>query len=181
MRRILLTAGIILLMPLMAPAQDPPKAEISGGFSLLRAVELSSVNFYGWDASVAGNLNRWFGLVGDFSGHYAKAGPGFLGPSAPRVNAHTFLFGPRFSYRSDGRLTPFAHVLFGAAHGSAGVFGVTLSDTAFAMAAGGGIDIRLADRIALRAFQADYLMTRFGGVHQNSVRLTIGMVFRFGQ
>ncbi len=75
----------------------------------------------------------------------------------------------------------FCHALFGAAHGSAGGFGLTVGDTAFAMALGGGFDIRLVNSLALRALQIDYLMTRFGGERQNNVRLVTGVVFRFGK
>ncbi len=180
-RKLVAAVGLLLLLPLTALAQDAPKVEVSGGFSYLRTVELSAFNLYGWNASVAGNLNPWFGVVGDLGGNYASPSSGVFGLAGVDVKAHTFLFGPRFSYRSAGRTTMFCHALFGGAHGSAGSFGVTATDTAFAMALGGGFDIRLADSVAFRALQLDYLMTRFGGDRQNSVRLITGVVFRFGK
>jgi opacity protein-like surface antigen len=66
------------------------------------------------------------------------------------------------------------------------------SATAFAMAFGGGLDIGLSDRFAIRPAQVDYLYTRFNAVdalttglantstgHQNSFRYSGGIVIRF--
>ena len=119
---------------------------------------------------------------------------------------HTFLFGPRVAARGD-RVTPFAHALFGGAHISRdfvvtpvtpvppgiGPVAFDASETAFAMAVGGGVDIKLTDHVALRAIQADYLMTRFdegrvitpfgqfpGSGSQHNARISVGVVFRFG-
>lgn len=181
MRTLLLASGVVFLVSVSLPAQDVPKAEVSGGFSVLRTVELSAFNLYGWNASVAGNVNPWFGLVGDFSGNYASPRSGIFGSAGVDVKAHTFLFGPRFSYRGGGRMTMFSHALFGAAHGSAGAFGDSASDSSFAMALGGGFDARLTKAVAWRVFQADYLMTRFGSHRQNNVRLVTGIVLRFGK
>jgi hypothetical protein len=51
------------------------------------------------------------------------------------------------------------------------------------MTAGGGLDIGLTRHIAVRAFEADYYLTRFdNGVndHQNNLRIAAGVVIRFG-
>ena len=51
------------------------------------------------------------------------------------------------------------------------------------MTAGGGLDISLTRRIALRALEADYYLTRFdNGVndHQNNLRIAAGVIVRFG-
>jgi hypothetical protein len=50
-------------------------------------------------------------------------------------------------------------------------------------AAGGGLDIGLTRHIAVRAFEADYYLTRFdNGVndHQNNLRIDAGVVIRLG-
>ena len=49
------------------------------------------------------------------------------------------------------------------------------------MAMGGGLDVKLTRSLAFRVLQADYLLTRFGGVTQNNARLTTGLVYRFGR
>ena len=58
---------------------------------------------------------------------------------------------------------------------------MSLSDTALAAALGGGVDIKLNDAFAIRAVQADYLMTRFLDERQDNLRLSFGVVFRFGK
>jgi hypothetical protein len=46
---------------------------------------------------------------------------------------------------------------------------------------GGGVDIPVGERFALRLVQADYLFTRFGGETQNNARFSVGAVFTFGR
>lgn len=184
MNRLWLIAGWLLLVSLPALAQDTPKVEVAGGYSYLRADTDPRSNAHGWYVSVAGNLNRYVGLAADFSGHYGSAN---LNTGAGNIKvdgtAHTFLFGPRFSARRE-RLTPFAHVLAGAVRsrtaGQIGTVAVFNEDTAFGLAVGGGVDVTLQRHVALRLIQADYLLTRFGSETQNNVRVTIGLVFRFG-
>src|SRR5262249_34911034 len=72
MKKLVLAAGLAALICSSSMAQDNPRAEVSGGFSYLHAGPGS--NLYGWDGSVAGNLNGWFGIVGEFSGHYSSNG-----------------------------------------------------------------------------------------------------------
>lgn len=195
--RILLAATLLMLVSLPTSAQNYPSVELSGGFSYLHAQ--GGGNLYGWDASVANNFNRWFGLAGEFSGHYGS-NDAFATPIAVpvpfppatfsisnRSNVYTFLFGPRFSYRKDKRLTPFGHVLAGFARSgfsvnvSAPPFSshISSSSTAFAMALGGGVDVRLNTSLGFRLIQADYLLTHFGGANQNNARITTGLVYRF--
>lgn len=157
---------LILLATLSAAAQDTPKAEVYAGYSYIRS---GGENFRGWNASVAGNLNDWFGLVGDFSGNYL-----------PQANAHiyTYTFGPQLTYRKHSRVTPFFHALVGGAR--IGVSGAG-SDSGFAANVGGGIDIKVTDHFAVRAIQADGLITRFGGNTTGDPRLSFGVVFRLGK
>jgi hypothetical protein len=46
---------------------------------------------------------------------------------------------------------------------------------------GGGLDIKVSERVAIRAFQIDYLRARFFGQTENRGRLAFGLVFRFGK
>jgi outer membrane protein OmpA-like peptidoglycan-associated protein len=156
------------------------------------------VYLHGGSTSVAFNVNRYLGLVADFSGFHADK----FGPNAPPtggvVNASgdvvTYMFGPRLSFRH--KVTPFVQVLFGGVYASAVTvsgcsgFGCTPlpSENALALAAGGGLDLTLSRHVALRLFQAEYLMTRFADrstnvgqtARQNDLRLSVGLVFRFG-
>jgi opacity protein-like surface antigen len=168
-------------------ADDSPEIEVFGGYSYVRGEQ--GVNLHGWNASMAGNITHYFGVVGDVSGHYANGS--FLDG-----NAYTFLGGPRFSFRTT-RLTPFAHALFGVTRVStgAGLFGFNFgaSQSDLAMAFGGGLDLNLSDRFAIRAIQADYFPVRsggnildrfrlpfnFGSEFMNNFRVAAGIVIKF--
>ena len=166
---------LIILASLPVSAQEVPKVEVFGGYSW------AGGNFHGWNTSVTGNVNKWFGIVGDFSGHYGNELDGSI-----RINkdAHSFLFGPRLSRRGK-KFTPFAYALFGATrfHESATVFGQKLSgsDTGFSTAIGGGFDVDVNDRLAIRAFQLDYFRPNFFGEAHNRGRLAFGVVLKFGK
>ena len=97
--------------------------------------------------------------------------------------------GPRFRFltperESHNRLAPYAQLLLGGSHASGTLAGTAgQSSNAFAFRAGGGLDVPLNGVLTLRAFQADYLFTRFPNQvndRQNIVQLGAGLVFRFG-
>jgi opacity protein-like surface antigen/outer membrane protein OmpA-like peptidoglycan-associated protein len=184
---------------------NTPKVELFLGYSYLRGVPTYAtgnrmVGLNGGDASIAFNLNHYLGLVADFSGfndtklQLTGAGANPPGVTNASGTAFTYLFGPRFSYRKYERITPFAQALFGGVHAS----DVTLSgctgalctplpaQNAFAMTAGGGLDVKVQRHVAIRIIQAEYLMTRFADVGtgagrtQNDIRLSSGVVFRLG-
>jgi|SRR5579863_3519596 len=165
-------------------------------------------NFNGWNAAAQFNATRLFGIKADFGGNYgmpitlssqAQVFLSQLGITGlpPKARSYNYLFGP-VVFQSKGRYRPFAHALFGVNSLSTnlsnvnvrgfGIPGLTLSDTAFAMAFGGGLDVKLTDHISLRAGQADYLFTKHdfsGGIsgiatHQNNFRASVGVVFLFG-
>jgi hypothetical protein len=108
-------------------------------------------------------------VVADFGGYHEARPQGF-----PSGNLVTYLFGPRVSYRKDERITPFAQVLLG------GAYDTVVAKSALAIAPGGGFDLKVTPRVALRLGEVDYLMTRFGQQTQNNLRVSAGIVFRFG-
>jgi len=112
-----------------AMAQEAtPKAEVFGGYSYLRfRSEGEGINGHGFNFSVAGNFNKHVGLVAEVGRQSASERVNlrdlFGDPSFPNTSVEaearlvTYLFGPRFSARSD-KITAFAHTLFGGARGS---------------------------------------------------------------
>lgn len=162
----------ILLMSCSTLAQEAPKAEISAGYSYLRLGGSGGTSQNGGSFSIAGNLNPWFGLVGDFGFYHSS-------PLGVGLNTTTFMFGPRFSVRSGSRVTPFVQVLAGGAHLTAGYNGASASITPFAFSAGTGIDLRASSHIAFRP-QLDYIAMRSAGQTTNALRASFGVVFRFG-
>ena len=104
----------------------------------------------GWFASVAVDLAGPLALAGDASGSYKSMGGLDIDLS---MNIHTVMGGPRLVWRT-GRVAPYGQMLFGVARFATTftIPGETLSDaqTHFAMAPGGGIDLRFSDRGAVR-------------------------------
>ena len=49
------------------------------------------------------------------------------------------------------------------------------------MALGGGLDVRLSDRFAIRVIQIDYVRTEFFNQTQNKGRIAVDIVMRFGR
>jgi len=176
MRRLVLTVALTLFAAHAAWAQEStPRAELFGGYAY------GGDNSRGWAASAAFNVNRWLGLAADFGGQYTS----FTSPdSSERIRTHSFLFGPRV-YARTKRVTPFAHALAGFAHNDSRARELGLdfraTDTSFAAGVGGGLDISVNGRVAVRAFQLDYLRTNFYGESQNNGRITAGLVIRLGR
>jgi opacity protein-like surface antigen/outer membrane protein OmpA-like peptidoglycan-associated protein len=201
--------GALLMPALIVCAQDSrgtkdgtPKAELFVGYSYLRAVPAPSdgnrlVWLNGGSTSIAYNFTRHLGLVGDFGGfddsQLLLTGTGTTPNSSGTV--YTYLFGPRYSFRNYERFTPFVQALFGGIHASdvtlsSGCMGAGCTplpaENSFAWTAGGGLDFNLRRHLAIRIIQAEYLMTRFQDYStgstssQNDMRLSSGIVFRFG-
>ena len=169
---------LILLVSSAASAQQEmefPGVEIFGGYSHLIGDQ------QGFNVSAAGNINKWLGVVGDFSRLSSKITEQNI---TEKITANIYLFGPQFSYRGNKRVTPFARVLLGAAtvksKASLGSQSLEFSETNFSYGVGGGLDIRVNKSMAIRAVQADYIRTSAFGEGQHNGRLSFGVVFRFG-
>jgi hypothetical protein len=176
--------ALLLLLVVKQPilAQDShPRVEIFGGFSYLPAgrADFPRKDSYGFQTSLCGNVNRWLGAVADFGGQYRKVSD--LGPGYPGVTANTsvyeYMAGPRFALRRE-RFTFFSHALVGRAAGRSGLAG--FSDSQFAFAGGGGLDIDLGGRLALRVLQLDYIGS-FTDILEDNARLAFGVVIRLGR
>ena len=160
-----------------------PQFEASANYSFVRANAGNSnggFNLNGGSGSLAYSFTDRFSLVADF-GAYKFSGL----PAGLESTMYTYLFGPRVSLRKSGRITPFAQWLLGGGRLTASTGSVDAGENGFAMAVGGGVDIGFRPHIAVRLIQAEYLLTRFPRVNgdsatQNDVRLSAGLVFRFG-
>jgi len=73
------------------------------------------------------------------------------------------------------------HALFGVDRFHVNVIGGSGTDSAFAMAIGGGLDVPIKQKFAIRVAQVDWLRTNHFSAAQNNVRLSTGVVFRFGE
>jgi hypothetical protein len=158
------------------------------------------------------NFNKRVSFVADI-GAVTKQNVGII--NADNTTTF-YLFGPRVSYRNHSRFTPYAQIVFGGATRAVSrqldvltgsnipVFPVatptnlfpgadteitaqvSATQTAFAMAVGGGLDIRLGKRFSFRPVSVDYVLTRFPSLstgdnqNQNSIRAGAGIIFAFG-
>ncbi len=179
----LMLAIAMILLGGTAMAQDEfPKLELFGGFSYMRTAGHSNIN--GWHAQAAVNVKKWIGFAGDFSGHYQTES---MDATRSSASLTSFMFGPQVSDRT-GRVTGFAHALFGGARTGQGLQlgrgALESTSTNFTMAFGGGIDANVNNLMAVRLFQADYLMIRANNPltsqseGRNNFRLSIGIVFK---
>jgi hypothetical protein len=99
----------------------------------------------------------------------------------------TSTFGPRYRWSpARRRYAFFGQALAGEANGFNSIFpGATApasSANSVALEIGGGLDLPIKHRLALRAFEADWLRTDLPNSDtnvQNNVRLTAGVVVRF--
>ncbi|MGE5204770.1 MAG: hypothetical protein ACM3PW_04085 [Chlamydiota bacterium] len=155
-----------------APARS--KVDIFAGYSYLRFDGASmglphQSGLNGWAATGTWYFYKpWLGAVADFSGNYAKSyGLAF--------NAYNFLAGPELAYRRPGH-TIFLRGLIGMARNK--ISGAT--DSGLEYGGGGGLDFNLRPHLAVRAFQADFLKARTFGVHQTNIRVSTGLVWRWG-
>jgi hypothetical protein len=162
MRKLIKTGIFLMVLVAVARAQNTPLADVSVGYSNIE-VKAANSTAKGGSGSVAFNLNRWLGALGDFGLYHSS----LLGPG---LAAGTYAVGPRVSYRHWAMITPFAQVVFG---------GVRYANNGLVFGTGGGVDIATggAARVALRP-QVDYIRFRVNGNWISTARLGIGMVFR---
>src|SRR5216683_2797993 len=167
-----------------APGRLVPRFELSAGYSYVNfrpGSPFGAFSNHGASGSFTYNASRYLGLTAELSGY------NFSDVSGANVQGGwtTWLFGPRLNLRRFDYFVPFAEFLVGGSHGGAQMTGVN-SQSAFALAAGGGVDVVLTKHVAWRFVQMDYLMTNFSGTsvggnaRQDNFRIGTGIVLRLG-
>jgi opacity protein-like surface antigen len=167
-----------------------PNAFVGANYSAAKA---------GFETSIIRNFSKHFGIKGDFSAHFNnESSRGPVAACTPacttvtqafqlKTRVYNFLAGPEFKARNSTRFTPFAHVLAGVAHTSATfttpgpTFNLLLkkSDNSFAMALGGGIDIRASKRVSFRGlmdYNPVFVHDSTSGT-RDLFRLSLGVLF----
>jgi opacity protein-like surface antigen len=153
----------------------------------------------GFETSIARNVSKRFGIKGDFSAHLSnESGRGTFTACTPtctpvtqdfklKTRLYNFLAGPELKARNSTRLTPFLFALAGVAHTSA-TFTTTTpalsaqfkkSDNSFAMALGGGLDIRATKRMSFRGtmdYNPVFIQDSTSGT-RDLVRFSLGLLF----
>ena len=200
MRRLFLVLFVLLAASISAQAQDYPKGEAWGTYSIFRADidVLDNETLHGYGLGAQWNLSKYLGLAGEFTSNHGASGPvSIFVPGAIIVipdldtTIRTFVAGPRVSYRAKP-VTVFGHFLLGGANSKLrdekGTSGFEESNTEFAMVIGGGLDVNLGKHYAIRAAQFDYvpihtdINARVGGGTSSwlhNTRYQVGFVFKF--
>jgi opacity protein-like surface antigen len=187
----------LVVLVCLAPAALAQDVELFGGYSHLQttATDGDHVGINGWDGALSANLRSW-GVVADLSNFYGASTNNFT-PVGSGGHGFMYLFGPQYSFRLIPHVTPFVHVLFGRVDGAretvepfapggacptSGCSGIsTTPETAFAMAVGGGLDLKVHEHVWVRLIQADYIRQGFSISAVNSPRISAGVVFRLGR
>jgi len=205
----LLTLGT--LFGLSVYAQEGPRADLFFGYSFLRynsAQTIPAFTANGGLATFAWNFNNHLAVEAELGGYHN----GNVNNYSFDSTSFSYLFGPRISYGRSKRIDPYIHVLFGGQNASSSISKSSIlvvnpltassnssglysaATNAFAMAAGGGLDIKLSKLITLRPIQLDYYLTRFevpnvtlpagstapSARNQNNLRYAAGIQFTFG-
>jgi len=167
MRRLTLVLVVLGLLSLPLMAQDNVKAEVFGGYMYEHlGGDFGDINANGWDASLTGNINKNFGITGDFSGAYKNS-----------AHIYTYGGGPVVAYDFGGKINPFVHAIFGGyTAGGGGGSGIN----GFMMKFGGGLDVGVSKVLAIRLAQFDWDYYKVHGVSEDSnVNISTGIVLRF--
>lgn len=170
-------------------SDDYNRNEFFVGYLNQQVNDAGRESFNGFDISYVRNVHRYVGIKADVSGAYYSFANG-TGSTQFKLDrsVYNFLGGIQIKdSASEKRLQPFAHFLAGVGNARlkrdcpvCAVLVPTLmtSDTGFAAAVGGGLDITISKNVGFRAIQADYNPIHAGPRTSNNVRLGIGIVFK---
>jgi opacity protein-like surface antigen len=173
---------LLLCLGGFALAQEAPRLEVFGGYSLehisacgapgdafltcsqfIETGQSSPSNFQGWDASITRYVFKFVGVTADFSGHY---GTTTIRVDSASDSRFSFMFGPTATIHRHA-FSLFGHALFGALFNRFGTFSIPNDSesqetatvptyTKFAWALGGGVDANVSRHFAVRLGQFDY-------------------------
>jgi len=165
----------VVSVPFVVAQDEINKGEFFGGFMHKRTegIGLNGIN-------VAGtyNFHKYLGIKGDFS--WGTGSPADV-PSVESYSLTTYMGGIQIKDNSkDGSMVkPFAHVLLGIQREKIS-YNLTevvyASSSGFSMAIGGGIDIKVSDRVSIRAIQYDYNPVWRDGNRGDTNRFSFGVV-----
>jgi outer membrane protein OmpA-like peptidoglycan-associated protein len=165
-----------------APGRLLPRFEVAGGYTYVNfhpGSPFDAFSNHGATGSFTYNASRYLGLTAEVGGYSFNRSANVKG------GWNTWLFGPRLNLRRFDYFVPFVEFLAGGSRAGVQLTG-TSTQSAFALAAGGGVDVVLAKHLAWRFVQMDYLMTNFSGTslggnaRQDNFRIGTGIVLRLG-
>jgi hypothetical protein len=148
----------------------------------LKANTSESFWMQGGSIELGANVARGWGIAADVTGAHA----GSVAAGGPTLSLVTATFGPRYRWHAGGRVSLFGQGLVGEANGFRSLFPAVAGSQAdangLAIQVGGGLDLRLSGRFAVRALDAAWSRTQLPNATdnvQNNLRLGAGLVLRF--
>jgi hypothetical protein len=150
--------------------------ELFGGYAYVgfgsRGYLTGALGSFGW------NIKPWLQIVTDTS--YS-----LVTPSGGRILFYGSHFGPRFFRRGQNKwgASPFIEALFGRSRlttSISGPGGYQISNTAFSIKVGGGLDLNISPHVAIRLLNVDYCRTALLVYSQNNYWASAGIVLRLG-
>ena len=193
----LILPAFLSIFVMAQPDDDYKKFEFFAGYSNGQGSDGKTYN--GFNISSVYNVRRYIGIKADFSGAYSRSHESFQASTGGM--GQTFTFDSKSSIYnvlggiqikdngSKARFKPFVHALGGLGHrrfetrnsactpGPLTCANSSFSQSGFAAAFGGGLDIKINSKLAFRAFQIDYNPMIFNGRTDNNARFGTGFVF----
>jgi hypothetical protein len=198
--------GVSVFAQTQTQTDEYNKNEYYFGYSNQQSGSFQRSTFHGVEGSYTRNVSRWFGIRGTIS--YAKSDRTFVGTVTDPVNGSynfqqtnsrsvaNFLGGIQVKDNaSKKRFKPFGYALGGVAVNRSTFKNLacasqncpanvpllnnfTFRDTGISGAFGGGLDIKITDKIDFRAIQADYNPIYSDARVDNNFRFGVGIVFK---
>jgi opacity protein-like surface antigen len=141
--------------------------------------------FNGVNVDAGYNFSRYVGAKADFSYHQKSTNFSVPGGTLNLEGKVTqFMGGIKIQDNAmETRVRPFAQALVGVGRVEIETNGTLAnfdqSETGFAAAVGGGLDIRVHRNVDVRAIKLEYNPVRIDGQTDNNIRIGVGLNFRF--
>jgi hypothetical protein len=168
---VFLAIGLLGSLALPANADDGPRADIAGGYSLIYDHDIKTTFPAGWFGSASVNVTNFFAIAGEVSGHYKSESS--AGSANTSLRVHTYLAGPRF-VSGTGAARFYLEILAGGATASA-----STSETNFCYMPAVGLDIGFNRETAMRIGAGERLIRVSGGSTSKQFQFIAGLVLRF--
>ena len=153
-----------------AAAQARSSANVAGGYSFLRELGTPGATYgTGWTASFATTPPGGLGWVVETGANYRQ-------PAGVSQHLLALLGGARFTTGTRSRVVPFAQALAGLERYSE----IGFAENGFVVQPGGGIDVSITDRLALRT-EMDYRWVHASQHTFNEVRVAAGLAYALGK
>lgn len=168
-----------------SPASKTSTTEVAVTYNATLGNVVSGNEFWmqGGSVQLQGNFYRQWSIVADIAAMHSTK----MNGTGVGLDLVTATFGPRYTWRpAHRRFEVFGHALAGEAWGMNSVFpgSAEAQSTASSLAVrvGGGLNLPINRRFAIRAFEADWLRTQMPNANsniQNNAKLGAGLVARF--